>query len=457
MTKIKILLLMACSMIVMSTFCIARTSASEMIYNKTPSFSDLTMQIKGYAHFQLGHRPYSDLGKMSRFTAFAREKIALHNDVHLWVEASQKIGTILCGAKVVLVTTPNKDHRGGSHIFIKSNIGTIELGSIPTAGSNMMVDGATIAAATFGGWYQYAEFCHLSKPNFPTIRSTFLSHSRTMAYTKDPAHSISFYTPKFQLGNSTKLQLGVTYIPNSDYTGGHNMYTISEEKRKVIHKTGEVDKFVIHRLVQNTFSNAITIEKHFTNKINFQLSIASENGKVAGLGQKSKQPRVGQKFQQAGVFQQDCNDDDDPHCNDDDPHCNDDPLVYKLNNLRSYHIGALLNLGNISYASSLSSIGKSFTHPKLHKTRCKERYHTSTLAYKTGPLATSISYFKSHRFKNTINAVSIGISYLPFPGFKPYVEISSFILNGRPDFYDIEAPIQKVRGTIVLIGTKLSL
>jgi hypothetical protein len=42
------------------------------------------------------------------------------------------------------------------------------------------------------------------------------------------------------------------------------------------------------------------------------------------------------------------------------------------------------------------------------------------------------------------------------PGFKPYAEISGFSLKGKPEFYpDLQK--KKTRGTVALIGAKLSL
>ena len=73
---------------------------------------------------------------------------------------------------------------------------------------------------------------------------------------------------------------------------------------------------------------------------------------------------------------------------------------FKLSNLRTFNIGAILNVGNFSSAGSFGSLGKSLTTPEFHKTGRKTSYYTGTVAYKQGPFAASISYFKSDQFKN---------------------------------------------------------
>ncbi|MFK7974338.1 MAG: porin, partial [Rickettsiaceae bacterium] len=124
--------------------------------------------------------------------------------------------------------------------------------------------------------------------------------------------------------------------------------------------------------------------------------------------------------------------------------------------LRTYNIGAILTVGNFSYGGSYGSLGKSLTTPEFHKTGRKTDYYTGTMAYKQGPFVASVSYFKSNQFKNTVDAVSIGIHYLLAPGFKPYAEISGFSLKGRPEF-NPELSRKKTRGAVVLIGTKLTI
>ena len=80
--------------------------------------------------------------------------------------------------------------------------------------------------------------------------------------------------------------------------------------------------------------------------------------------------------------------------------------------LRTYNIGAILTVGNFSYGGSFGSLGKSLTTPEFHKAGRKTDYYTGTVAYKQGPFAASVSYFKSNQFKNTVDAVSIGTAAL---------------------------------------------
>ena len=124
--------------------------------------------------------------------------------------------------------------------------------------------------------------------------------------------------------------------------------------------------------------------------------------------------------------------------------------------MKTYNIGAILNAGNFSYAASFGSLGKSLTTPEFHKVGRETTYYTGGVAYKQGPFTTSLTYFRSDQYKNTVDCVTIGTDYKLAPGFKPYAEISGFSLKGKPE-YDRDLKKKKSRGTIALIGAKLSL
>lgn len=126
----------------------------------------------------------------------------------------------------------------------------------------------------------------------------------------------------------------------------------------------------------------------------------------------------------------------------------------KLSNLKSYNIGAVLSYGNFSCAASYGSLGKSLTTPEYHKVSRITEYYNGAVAYTQGPIKTSLSYFKSSRYKNTIDTVSLGTEYLVTPGLLPYAEISYFRAKGRP-VYLTDAPKAKTRGTVALIGARL--
>ena len=426
---------------VVSLFMSSAMATDKVYADNTPVVSDLELKLSGFAHFQSGLRTQSKLDGDEKNVSSNRKNFAFFNEAGMMADASKEINDIRYGAKVVLVPTASRKGSpdyNGSHIYLMSDFGKIEAGSPIAPSSQMMIDGSTIAAATFDDWSRYADFStkHLMQdskvePSFTTFAEFFLDSKLTTKldtrkYSSEPARSVVYYTPNFALGSSTKLQIGVAYTPDSSNTGADNPRTNSsgEDVRKV--ETGGIDRFVIDRTVKDAFSGGVTLEQNFADGIDAKLALTGEYGKSAGRAKKF-------------ATTNDTN-----------------PELFKLSNLRTFNIGAILNVGNFSYAGSFGSLGKSLTSAEFHKTGRKTDYYSGTVAYKQGPFAASVSYFKSDQFKNTVDAVSVGTNYLLAPGFKPYAEISSFILKGRPEFRP-DLSKKKTRGTVALIGAKLSL
>jgi len=417
------------------------TATAEVYADKIPVVSDLELKLSGFAHFQAGLRNQSKLDGDEKNVSSNRKNFAFFNEAGLMADASKEINDIRYGGKIVLVPTARRKGSpdyNGSHIYLMSDFGKIEAGSPIAPSSQMMIDGGTIAAATFDDWGRYADFStkHLMQgskvePSFTTFAEFFLDSKLTTkldtrTYSSEPARSVVYYTPNFSLGSSTKLQIGVAYTPDSSNTGADNPSTNSsgEDIRKI--ETAGIDRFVIDRTVKDALSGGVTLEQNFADGIDAKLALTGEYGKSAGRAK---------KFATAN---------------------DTNPELFKLSNLRTFNIGAILNVGNFSYAGSFGSLGKSLTSAEFHKTGRKTDYYSGTVAYKQGPFAASVSYFKSDQFKNTVDAVSVGTNYLLAPGFKPYAEISSFILKGRPEFRP-DLSKKKTRGTVALIGAKLSL
>jgi len=443
MKNIKKILLVTASTIAISTSALAADVQSA----KTPVVSDLTVKLNAFAHFQAAHKTQSKLKGDEKNVSSNRKTFAFYNEAAMSAEISNQYNDITYGGKIVLVpTAQRKGSEGsasynGSHIFLESEFGKMEIGSPISSSSNMMIDGGTNAAATFDDWARYANFAPANlmqagsklEPSFARFAEFFLdsklvNSSPKRPYSSEPSRSISYYTPNFELGKSTKVQVGITYTPDSSNTGADNSNVNSsgEDTRKI--EDGTVHKFVIDRTVKDAVSAGITLEQNFSDGVDLKVALTGEHGTAAG---KAKRFNTG-------------NATDTPNS------------VFKLSNLRTFNIGAVLNVGNFSYAGSFGSLGKSLTTPEFHKTGRKTDYYTATAAYKQGPFAASVSYFKSNQFKNTVDAVSIGTSYLLAPGFKPYAEISGFSLKGRPEFHDTMSK-KKTRGTVALIGAKLSL
>ena len=430
-------------LITASTLAVVTSSIADNITaDKMPVVSDLKVTLSGYVDFQAELRNQNHLSGDEKNVSKNRENFAFYNSAAMIADVSNKISDITYGGKIVLVPTAKRKgyaNYSGTHVYIKSEFGHVEAGSPMPASSNMMVDESDIAT-TFDDWARYSDFStkHLMQTSavqasFATFAEFFLDNKLTTelderSYSSEPTRSISYYTPKFAFGNYTKLQAGITYSPDSSNTGADSPDTHSRgiDKRDV--RLEGIDKFKIDSTVKDAISGGVALEQNLGDGIDLKVALTGEYGKAA---EKVK------KF--ATEKENDSN-----------------PTELKLSNLRTFNIGAILNVGNFFCAGSFGSLGKSLTTPAFHKTGCKTNYYTGTVAYKQGPFAASVSCFKSDQFKNTVDSVSIGTHYQMTPGFVPYITISSFSLKGRPEF-NSRLKKKKTRGTVALIGTKLSL
>lgn len=434
--------------------------------------SDFEIKLNGFAHFQAAYRNQSKLKGKEKNVSANNENVAFYNDTAFVVHASKDVNDCKYGAKIVLVPTAKRKGAptyNGSHIFVETPFGRFEAGSPISASSNMFTDAFAIVAGTGDDWSRYAEFesMHFTqdekivgktvdgvtftaqqvdginiRPTFVTFSDTFLdskllSDISDRKFSSEPSRAISYYTPKFEIAEMTKLQIGVSYIPDSSNTGADSPSSQSSgtDEKKIAYSivNGAADKdadgevFKFDRTVKNSFTGGICIEQGISDGVDLKLSFTGEYGKAAGkLTRKSTA--------NAAI----------------------DGKEYKLSDLRTYNIGGILNLGNFSFAGSYGSLGKSLTNPVYHRTGRETKYYSGAMAHKYGPFNTSISYFHSDQFKNTVDAVAIGTDFKLAPGLKPYAEIATFSLKGKPEYFP-ELDAKKTRGTVALLGMKLSL
>jgi hypothetical protein len=445
MKKINKLLLIASAL-----FGFAEVSHAEDVSSSSmPVVSDLKVKLSAYGHFQTGYRNQNRLGSDKNVSA-NRSSFAFFNDTALVTDISNQINDITYGGRIVLVPTAKRKGSptyNGSHIYLESNYGRVEAGSPFDAASNLMIDSAFIAAGTGGDWDRYAKFDsdYLKQgkefgPAFATFAEFFLDSKlvtdiENRPYSTEPGRRVSYYTPKFDFGNASKVQLGISYTPDSSNTGADDPSKNSTGKNIKLIENNQYFEF--DKSVKDAVSGGVVLEQGISDGVDLKVALSGEYGKAA----KAKLMR---------------NDDQNSDPKKADPKKQFPVGEYRLKNLRTYNIGAILNVGSFSYAASFGSLNKSLTIAEFHKTGRDTRYYTVGAAYKQGPFTASVTYFRSEQYKNTVDCVTIGTDYKMAPGFKPYAEISSFSLKGKPEFYP-ELQKKKTRGTVALIGAKLSL
>ena len=237
--KMKRILLVTASTIIIAHTALATevivSKAAEVVSNKKPVISDLEVKLTGYADFQAGLRHQNHLEGDEKNVSANRQNFAFYNASALVANISNEVNGVTYGGKFIAVPTSKRKGSpsyNGTNIYVESNFGRLEAGSPFSAAGTMAVDGSTIAVGTFDGWSDYANMApaYLKKegskedPSFTAFPEFFLDSKLTAnlddkKYTSEPPRSVAYYTPKFELAEFTKVQLGVSYTPDSTNTG----------------------------------------------------------------------------------------------------------------------------------------------------------------------------------------------------------------------------------------------
>lgn len=412
------------------------TATTALATDSLPKASDLNVNFKAFASFESG---FSNQGKLKggeKNVSPNKRGFAFTSNSAIVASISNTANDFTYGAKIVLAPTTkrkvNNDYNG-SHLFLESDCGRIELGSpIPVARSMTVNDGA-IPSAYIKTGTEYLQQGTKVKPSFLTSEETILGDSITAgldsaSYSSEPPRTINYYTPKFDLTDSSKLQLGISYTPDSANTGIDKPSVKSDGVKKYAIETATIDRFELDRSLKDVITSGIVLQQKLAEDTELKLALTGEYGKSVGKAQKFAKK-----------------DDKEP------------VSEHKLTNLKAYNIGAELKVGDFKYNACYGSFGSSLTTKELHKSGNKSSYYNAGISYTYNTATTtSLSYFASEQFKNKVNSIKLGVSHILAPGLKPYAEIHAYTLKGRPEFHP-ELKARKVKGTVALVGMKLSI
>lgn len=398
---------------------------------------DLTLKLNGLFQFEAVAKTQTKLENGDKNVSGYRNTFAFDTRAHFSALASKSVDCMTYGAKLVLVPTTNiktSSSYNGSHIFIESDCGKIEIGSPIDAGTKMMIGAYDIAAATGDGWTSYAKLDGISmkyegfEPEFVSFygEGMFTDTYKTpdgVRKGSEPPRLISYYTPKFLDGTT---QIGISYIPDTSNNGGIGLSSTTRSVGGEINGNSLIDSRVLDATLTNVVTGGLTFEKNFSDGVDLKLSVT---------GQYSSKPSNSASTLMNGTSE---------------------VSKFTLSPVKAYNIGSVLTYGNMSYNLAYGSLGKSLTSPKYNKSGRNTNYYGGAIAYGQGGFKSSVSYFKSNKYKNTLDFVSLGTEYKIMPGLLPYAELSYFRAKGMPTYYAKEASKKKTSGTVFLLGTKLS-
>jgi hypothetical protein len=410
-------------------------SSTALAGDPLPVVSDLNIKLGAYAAFESGFSNQGKLKGSEKNISANKRGFAFYNDTALFAAISNTTDDITYGAKIILVPTTkrkvNKDYNG-SYVFLEHEFGRIEAGSPIPAAKNMMISDGSIPTKYIKTGIDYLKQSTKAVPSFLTSEGSFLGDQiiasmDSATYSSEPPRTINYYTPKFDLTDSSKIRLGISYTPDSANTGVEKPSDKSDGIKKYAVGETTIDRFEIDRSVKDAITSGIVLEQKLTEEAELKLALTGEYGKSAGKIKK--------------------------FANKDDKN----PLEYKLSDLKSYNIGGELKVGDFKYNACYSSFRNSLTTKELHKGNRKSQYYNAGIAYTYNKATTtSLSYFASEQFKNKVNSVKLAVSHILAPGLKPYAEIHAYTLKGKPEFYP-NLKARKVKGTVALVGVKLSL
>ncbi|ABV73018.1 DNA topoisomerase IV subunit A [Rickettsia canadensis str. McKiel] len=435
-------LLLATSIVCFASACLATKNPTPIISN-----SDTSIKLEGFYLLESGYIKQDHLILFDKNVTDNRKKLGFYTEAAFAATITKTINDIIAGAKIVLQPTTRvktSTSYNGSHIFIETSYGKTELGSPADASAKLRITGSQVTAGT-GGWSRYALLNgqHMRykglKPDFDTNASFYLeSYSNYFDQINDKterARRVNFFTPKMK-----GFQAAISYTPDTANTGGNryinNLMPDKSSGSNVISvsKTGiqrvkleNNEAMTINQNIRDAFSAGLTYEHEISEDTDLKLSVTGEYGKPARRLIHTKMDRT------KGV---------------------EVLNTYKLSNLKAYNLGAVFTYGNFSCGASYGSLGKSLTAKEYYKVGRDTYYYNGAVAYRQGPIKTSLEYLKTSRYKNTVNTVSLATEYKIMPGLLPYAEISHFQAKGKPVYYP-EAPRKTTRGTVGLIGTKL--
>jgi len=410
-------------------------SSTALAGDPLPVVSDLNIKLGAYAAFESGFSNQGKLKGTEKNISANKRGFAFYNDTALFAAISNTTDDVTYGAKIILVPTVkrkvNKDYNG-SYVFLEHEFGRIEAGSPIPVAKNMMISDGSIPTKYIKTGIDYLKQSKKAVPSFLTSEGSFLGDQiiasmDSATYSSEPPRTINYYTPKFNLTDSSKIRLGISYTPDSANTGVEKPSDKSDGIKKYAVGEATIDRFEIDRSVKDAVTSGIVLEQKLTEEAELKLALTGEYGKSAG------------KIKKFAAKD------------------NQNPLAYKLSDLKAYNIGAELKIGDFKYNACYSSFGKSLTTKELHKGNRKSQYYNAGIAYTYNKATTtSLSYFASEQFKNKVNSVKLAVSHILAPGLKPYAEIHAYTLKGKPEFYP-NLKARKVKGTVALVGVKLSL
>ena len=320
------------------------------------------------------------------------------------------------GAQLGLEHTFKNNRMTPIAIYVESDYGKFEGGSDKSAGQKMKITPSSCGSS--GMWDMFLRTSPDSnKISYITNFCSFLDSKMRTFGKVEYSRKVTYFTPKFSIGENSKFQLGISYVPDSS-----NMGTGGISDTTVHSPVGASNyKFAI----KDAVSYGAKGEFNISQGISLKSSVAGEIGKAIGYEQGSKK----------------------------EYNKKSDVPFKRLNN---YVIGAELKCNDFSTMASYGNYNQSLTSKKVDKLGTNSFLYSLGVKYRFGKIETSATAFQSEYKKNKLGAYSVGIDYNIIKGVKTYASATYYKTDGRFLNNQNELKLDKSHGTLLILGTKIS-
>jgi len=305
-------------------------------------------------------------------------------------------------------------------LFVQSDMGRIELGSMAGPAKTMKVGAESIARATGGICGDWSDYVNkgfgfiptstaatnisgvwLTAPNLPFDISKYTGRHNKIAY----------YTPEVQ-----GLQIGVSYALDTAGVGSSNA--------------------IGSKYLDTTATPVAFSSRHFKNAVTAGVKYKTQYDmfaiEVAATGQYGKAAKASSTA----------------------------TIDQVIRDVKAYNVGAAVTYANITLAGSYGDQGRSMNTKETDAfSRASTKYYTAGASIVQSPVGLSVTYFDSKRMKNKVETISVGADYALAAGMMPYVEGTFFKLKpaaGVTTTSGGATAVTKNKGNVVLVGTKFN-
>jgi len=364
---------------------------------------------------------YKNNGKAEQRVVSNRNKnFGFYTSGHLFVDYKLIAeNDNLYGAKISLEHTTVNDRSVPFYLYFESGFGRVEAGAESSAGKKMRINGYSASCGPGNGWNSTIK----PSPNTPNSTSkkltayitnfcSFLDAKTRTSVKSDYSRKITYFTPKISLSDNHRIQVGLSYVPDSSNMG-HEKIDIDKQNQPVVST-----KYTF--VIKDAISYGVVYNGKIFDQLETKIAFVGEHGKTHAFNKGDKK-RADIKFK----------------------------------DLNTYVVGGMLTYEKISVSASYGNYNKSLTAKEVDLISRDSSVYGFGAKYTIGKYAFSINQFNSSHKKSKLSATSFAVDYNIVQGLKTYLQSTFYQTNGKYLENNV-IKSDKNKGTLIFLGAKIS-